>query len=172
MNKPESDLAFFRRAVLRCYRLAERTDLPADDRLRQIREQCFEALERPEHDGEVIDQLKATISEWKSKAFDVLAYEKEVGLLKAQLLASERSRREAVAQLDAACRIDAEGVLAFHRVVDLGCVLADAYGNDEAIALGTRALVAAAKRLARELTEDERLGRGKSTLLELLEAAG
>jgi hypothetical protein len=168
VTSTESDLAYYRRAIERCMRLGERTDLAKENRLRQIASQCREALAREAGDGEVIEQLKATVSEYKNKAIDLIVAEKELGLAQAALAASERARRQLEAQASAT-DLHPDRFAALIRFEDLGAVLADAYGNETAIGLGTRAVVALAKRCARELGDEERLRRGKATLLELME---
>ena len=165
----ESDVAYYKRALTRIYRLADRTDILAGDRLLQIKDQAGEGLGRESGDDEVIVQLKATIGELRSRGIDIAAAEQEVGLVKAQLTASEKARREIEAQL-AGMDLSTDKAALYVRLEDLGAVLVDAYGNEEAIGLGTRAVAALAKRAARELDDDERLRRGKSALLELLES--
>lgn len=167
----ESDLAFQRRVLTRCYRLAQREDLEPADRLRQIRDATQEALERPAGDGEVIEQLKSMVRELQNHEVDVVVAQKEVGLAQAQLQASERARRELQTRLDIACSIDAEGVMAYQRFVDLGAVLLDDALTELELKLATRAMRALAKRVARALEGVERKRRGAAMLAEILEGA-
>jgi hypothetical protein len=167
----ESDRAYYQRALTRIFRLAERTDLDEAERLRQIRDQAVEALERPSGDGEVIDQLKALIRDYKSKEIDVVVAEKEVGIAKAQLAASERVRQELKAQITASDLTPGK-LVAYTRLEDLGCALIESFGNADSLARASRALTALAKRRGHEVDDEERVRRGRGTLRELEEQAG
>jgi hypothetical protein len=149
-------------------RLAERPDLAAENRLGQIAGQCREALEREPGDGEVIAQLKATVTEYKNKAIDLIVSEKELGLAQAQLASSERARKQIEAQLKVA-DLSTGQMVAHRRLEDLGCALCYAHGNENAIGLSVRALKALAKRSANELDADELHRRGLAVVAELLE---
>jgi hypothetical protein len=167
---PESDRAYDRRAMTRVYRLAKRTDLDLGARMQQILEQATEAIERPDSDGEVIEQLRESIGEWKSKAIDAIALEKENGLLRAQLAASERERSALVAASKAA-DLQPGQAMRYARLEELGCVLASWPEDALTVDRGRRALYALAKRAAHELDPVEMERRAKATLTELIEAS-
>jgi hypothetical protein len=171
MTSTESDLAYQRRAMTRIYRLAQRDDLELPDILRQIAEQASEALERPETDGEAIDQLKKMISEYKSQALDAIVLARERAILQTRVDVADRSRRELEARLKATA-LTPDQAARFARFQELGCVLARPQGDieDWLTSPAVIALAALARRVARELEPDEMQRRGQLALTELLEA--